>query len=449
LKRSISGAKTFLKPSSIWPECSRASLSISSVGGRARARPLSRSKLEKSGETTGDDSRLAALVHAFVAGDILEHFARNGGVAADDDEHRRRGEQVGFQFAAPAQAALVFFVVGVELVERLPHQRRQVRGGFADVGLLRLAALRALPLAGQFGLAVLVEVFQDRLVDRLAAVVDRQEGNLDQPGLDRFDQAEVADHPGEQRVRRKPRSGEVVGRRREIVDRAHLKAPGAGAQAGEPDRGAFVFGFRVVEFGIPAPGARQIAVVGFVIDHQQAASGLEAAQHAAQHLVFVLAAFDLVTVGAELAVEGRALVAAEHTRQELVIVGDDQAVRKFAEGVLLSRRHQRALLVVVAGGGGRRVALVRQKDIEPVADGDAGGDDQEVVGVAGVVAVFAPVEVVVEDQAGHDDGLAAAGGHLEGDAGQLAGLRRRQRWPGPPATGSGNACRCSTFRRPR
>jgi hypothetical protein len=94
--------------------------------------------------------------------------------------------------------------VGVELVERLPDQRRQVGGGFADGSVLRLAALRALPLAGQFGLAVLVEVFQDRLVDRLAAVVDRQEGNLDQAGFDRFDQAEVADHPRKQRVRRKP-----------------------------------------------------------------------------------------------------------------------------------------------------------------------------------------------------------------------------------------------------
>jgi hypothetical protein len=303
-------------------------------------------------ETTGNDGRLAALVHAFVTGDFLEHFARNGGVAADDDEHRRRGEQVGFQFATLAQAALVFFVVGIELVERLPHQRRQVGGGFAEFGFLRRAPLRALSLAGQFGLAVLVEVFQDRLVDRLAAVVDRQEGNLDQPGFDRFDQAEVADHPGKQRVRRETRSGEVVGRRRQIVDHTHLKAPGAGAQAGEPDRGALVFGFRIVEFGIPAPGARQVAVMGFVIDHQQPASGLEAAEHAAQHLVFVLAAFDLVAVGAELAVEGRALVAAKQARQELVIVGDDQPVREFVEGVLVGRRYQRALLVVVAGGGG-------------------------------------------------------------------------------------------------
>jgi len=159
----------------------------------------------------------------------------------------------------------------------------------------------------------------------------------------------------------------------------------------------------------------------FVIDHQQSASGLEAAEHAAQHLVFVLAAFDLVAVGAELAVEGRALVAAKQARQELVIVGDDQPVREFVKGVLVGRRYQRALLVVVAGGGGRRVALIRQEDIEAVADGDAGGEDQEVIDVAGIVAIFAPVEIVVEDQAGHDHGLAAAGGHLEGHPRQLAG----------------------------
>jgi hypothetical protein len=119
-----------------------------------------------------------------------------------------------------------------------------------------------------------------------------------------------------------------------------LKAPGTGTQAGEPDGGALVFGFGIVEFGVPAPGTRQVAVVGFVIDHQQSAPGLEAAQHAAQHLAFVLAAFDLAAIGAELAVEGRALVAAENAWQELVVVGDDQAVGEFAKGMLVGRRHQ-------------------------------------------------------------------------------------------------------------
>jgi hypothetical protein len=83
---------------------------------------------------------------------------------------------------------------------------------------------------------------------------------------------------------------------------------------------------------------------------------------------------------------------------------------------------------------GWRVALVRHQDIEAVADGDAGGEDQEVIDVAGVVAVFAPVEVVVEDQAGHDHGLAAAGGHLEGHPGQMAG-----------GVVAGVACRCRNW----
>jgi hypothetical protein len=50
-------------------------------------------------ETAGNDGGLAAFIDAFVAGDFLEHFARNGGVAADDDEDRRRGEQVGLELA--------------------------------------------------------------------------------------------------------------------------------------------------------------------------------------------------------------------------------------------------------------------------------------------------------------------------------------------------------------
>ena len=80
------------------------------------------------------------------------------------------------------------------------------------------------------------------------------------------------------------------------------------------------------------------------------------------------------------------------------------------------RRDDVALAVVVVG-------VVRQQHAQPVANGDAGRDDQEGVGEAGVLRVGELVERVPGDEHGHDDGLAGAGGHLERHARQ-AGVGR-------------------------
>lgn len=45
-------------------------------------------------QQAGDNTLLAILVFHFVAGDVLEDFARNGGIAAYGDEDGRLGEQV-------------------------------------------------------------------------------------------------------------------------------------------------------------------------------------------------------------------------------------------------------------------------------------------------------------------------------------------------------------------
>jgi len=62
------------------------------------------------------------------------------------------------------------------------------------------------------------------------------------------------------------------------------------------------------------------------------------------------------------------------------------------------------------------VGIVGEQDAEAVADGNAGGDDEERVGEAVVLRVGQLVEGVPGDEHGHDDGLAAAGGHFEGHA---------------------------------
>ncbi len=162
-------------------------------------------------------------------------------------------------------------------------------------------------------------------------------------------------------------------------------------------------------------------MVGFVVDDEQAAPGLEAAEHAAQDEVFVLAAFYFAAVCAQLAIEGGSLVAGEQTRQKFVIVGDDQAMGEFAECRAIGRGQQIALAVVVLRFLRAVVAGVRDQYLEAVADGDAGRDDEKIIAIAGVVAVFAPIQVVVKNQAGHDHGFARACCHLEGEAWQLVG----------------------------
>ena len=65
------------------------------------------------------------------------------------------------------------------------------------------------------------------------------------------------------------------------------------------------------------------------------------------------------------------------------------------------------------------VRVGRQEHAQPVADGDAGRDDQEGVGEPIVVRVAALVEHLPGDEHGHDDRFAAAGRHLARDAEQV------------------------------
>ncbi len=105
-------------------------------------------------------------------------------------------------------------------------------------------------------------------------------------------------------------------------------------------------------------------------------------------------------------------------QQEGVEVGDDD----LAPGRARSSR---------SGGTRSRCGsssrVVGQQHAQPVADGDAGRDDQEGVGEARVLRVGELVQRLPGDQHRHDDRLAAAGRHLERDAGQAR--VGRLRWP--------------------
>ena len=95
--------------------------------------------------------------------------------------------------------------------------------------------------------------------------------------------------------------------------------------------------------------------------------------------------------------------------QERVEVGDDDLGARQLLAVKF--RHDVELAVVV-------LWIVGQQDAQAIADGDAGRDDQEGIGKAVVLRLRELVEGVPCDQHRHHDGLAAAGGHLERDAGE-------------------------------
>ena len=150
-------------------------------------------------------------------------------------------------------------------------------------------------------------------------------------------------------------------------------------------------------------------MVGLVVDDDDVPLVAQAAADAADHLAFgfgegrVAAALAAQDVLGELA--GLDLLAA----QEGVEVGDDDL--GLAQLVHQVGGHDVHCAVVVARVAG-------QQHPQPVADRDAGRDDQEGVGEAGVLGVGQLVERLPGDQHGHDHGLAAAGGHLAGDAEQ-------------------------------
>ena len=109
-------------------------------------------------------------------------------------------------------------------------------------------------------------------------------------------------------------------------------------------------------------------------------------------------------------------------------VGDHQA--GFAQLGEQIGRHQVVQAVVVVGVGG-------QQDTQPVADGDAGGADQEGVRETGVLRVGQLIERLPGDQHGDHQGFAAAGGHFDSDAiqqrvGGLGGVAQGVFDPGIP-----------------
>ena len=121
-------------------------------------------------------------------------------------------------------------------------------------------------------------------------VRDGHTRHLDNAALDGVDQREVRDHPGEECTFGIARAAQEKGRGRQVVDDFDADLGFDGFQAGDPDAGLFftLFGFAffvAAQFLTAVFGFVAVAVVGFVVDHDDIALAAQFTADAPRHLV--------------------------------------------------------------------------------------------------------------------------------------------------------------------
>ena len=179
------------------------------------------------------------------------------------------------------------------------------------------------------------------------------------------------------------RAAEEERRGRKIVNGLHADLGFHGLEPGNPDAGLLValLGFVALvaaERFLFAVGLAAVAVMGFVVEDDDVLLVAQFAADAADHLIGRFGERTRLPVGENRLGE---LAGGDCFAQlEGVVVRDEDF--GLPELVLKLGRHDVALAIVV-------LRVVGQQHAEPVADGDAGRDDQECVGEAGVLRVGA------------------------------------------------------------
>ena len=356
----------------------------------------------------------------FVAGDELEDLFGNRRVVTDHDEDGRRGFK-----GELAAATEVFVVMLVELIECGLKRWRDLRRGFTQRRALLdgPGALGALSCAGKLVFDVSVEISKNGFADFVSVVASGKIGNLNEPGFNGLSQTEVGDGPRKKTVRLVAGAGEKIRRGAEIINGADLETPGDLPESGEPHGGAFVFLLGVLAFGLDflVVGFGEIAMMGLIVEYEQARARFEAGEDAFKDLGVVFGAILILgAVGLDFPVKRRALVALQGSWLEPLEIGNREVCVETSEAMSLRVRDEGAFRVVVADCGNIVVGFDPQH-AEAIANRDAGCDEEKIVGEARIAAIFLAVAEMVNDERAHHDGLAGAGGHLEGDAWEIVG----------------------------
>ena len=292
----------------------------------------------------------------------------------------------------------------VETADRSFEFRRELRRAVELVGLP--------PLFRQGFADVGPQVAIRRLVAGHRIVSHRHARNLDDPRFDGVDQREVGNHPRKQRPFGVTRSLQEERRGRQVVDGLHADLLFDCFESGDPDAGFLIpfLGFfpvitdeRLVLFQIGRFAA--VAVMCLVIQDDDPALVAQLAADAIDHLSGRLG-------------EGTVAVRPENRTRGLV----DGLLFAKLEGVVV-REHELRLLKLVQLMRGDNiqtavvvVRIVRQQHAQPVANRDPRRDDQKRVRIPGILRVGQFVQRLPRDEHRHHDRLAAARGHLQGDA---------------------------------
>ena len=289
-----------------------------------------------------------AAVFVAVAGDPAEQGGGVGDVVGDGDHH---GDHAVFG---------VFGLDGVGVV--VVHALEQ-----AAHGLLEVCAVE------RFGFGLVVEIAVDGIVVA-GVVVDREAGDFGEAGFDCVGERVVADGPGEVFGAEFSGAPQVHGGGGEVEDLGEASLGVQGLERGEPERGAALFVFHFFGGFADAGFDHAVAVMRFVVDHDERIVGAVTGEEAIEHRLF---GFFPARVGgfAQQASHGGGRGVAAPVDVEVVLRlellevedGDTEAVEVGAE-VERGELRQQVFGVVGFEFG------------EAVFDGEVGGDDQEVVG---------------------------------------------------------------------
>ena len=149
-------------------------------------------------------------------------------------------------------------------------------------------------------------------------------------------------------------------------------------------------------------------MVRLVVQDDDALHPHEFGYGAGEHLPFGLKGGQWVTVSFKEGAVALGQVERLPSLEGVVVGDDDLRLVELAEHV---GRHEFAAGVVA-------VRVVRLKDAQAVADGDARRHDEEAAGEPGARGAADGVHGLPSDQHGHHGGLAGAGGELQGHAGE-------------------------------
>jgi len=341
--------------------------------------------------------------------------------------------------------------MAVEHLER----RLQLRGQGQRTDLSRLAAAAVRHL--------LADVPPEFPVDgHLVAgdvVGDGHARQLHDAALDGVHQREVAHRPREERAFGVTRPADEEGRRREVDDALHALARGLVAAGAPPRTPRSEMPLHRLDARYPEPrrlavavrllalvgvGAvladavrarpLAIAVVGLVVEHENVPESHQLGHDALQHLALGLRERP-GRPSAPLQQEAGPLPNGFPLAPAEGVVVRDHDARLTEHGEEL-RRRQLALAVVA-------VRIVRLQHAQPVADRDAGGDDEEAAREARAGGVAHRVDRLPGDDHRHHGGLAGPRRELERDPPEtgvrvLAGaLQRAQQFARPAIAAPG------------